>query len=69
MRVYVVIFYYELFKDDSCVIKSICSTKMKAEQFIREFYKLPDDASVDDYSKKMYDLSGTKLEIREYGVV
>lgn len=69
MKVYIVFFYDELFRDDSCVIKSVCSTKMKAEQFIREFYKLPDEVSVDDYSKEMYDLSGTKLEIREYGVV
>ncbi|WP_143318738.1 hypothetical protein [Clostridium sp. HBUAS56010] len=63
MRVFIVVLvlHDEPWKQGEVIIKSVCSTKERAEQFVRESYK--------GFSRELFDFNGTRLEIREYGVV
>ncbi|GEM_PF-5710229 len=68
MKVYIIVFLDESSDDEILIVKKGFSTKDKAEQHIREMHKLTEDENVNDFLEEMYDLSGTKLEIREYEV-
>lgn len=71
MKVFIVIYYEELFDDSKGELVQITkcfSTKEKAEQYLREMFELTDDTNVYDFLEEMYLLSGSTLEIREYEV-
>ena len=68
MKVYVVVFHKEDDDDEMVILKNVFSTKEKAERYIRETCKLTEDDNVNDFLEEMYDLSGIKLETREYEV-
>lgn len=71
MKVFIVIYYDVLFDDSKRELVQITkcfSTREKAEQYLRERFKLTDDIDVYDFLEEVLDNSATTFLIREYEV-
>lgn len=69
MKIYIVTFYNDLFKDKELArIRKCLSTEEKAQQYIGEICGMADDINIDDCSNEIWELSGTGYDVREYEV-